>query len=158
MKTSEYPMATYGRSPYNPEKCAESVSGDWRIRQCGRKPGHGDRGLFCAQHAKRHPAPDAEVTTIYMTRGNIDLNMKGPLVWPALASLIQGQYAYVPRPGRPAERVDMFGRFERWHKTREAAWDWLENTAADRVASARQLLEEREDELAEILAAREGAE
>lgn len=39
--------------------CIESVYASGRIlidHQCRRRRGHGLDGLYCAQHAKRHPA------------------------------------------------------------------------------------------------------
>ena len=60
-----YPLKTYGvwagnpeGTPYDPNRCADMVFTGFRIRQCSRKPGHGDRGLFCKQHAKQHPAKE----------------------------------------------------------------------------------------------------
>ena len=61
----EYPQDVYGDwagnpkgHPYDPEHCAERVYPKRGMvsYQCNRKKGHGDRGLFCKQHAKRHPA------------------------------------------------------------------------------------------------------
>ena len=62
---SEYPLKGYGRwagngrgSNYRPEQCAEEVRGpgSWpTYHQCARKPGHGDRGLFCKQHSRETP-------------------------------------------------------------------------------------------------------
>lgn len=55
----EYPKKTYGqnmmRRAYTPERCAEAVWTTFGSYQCARKPGHGDRQLFCKQHAKKHP-------------------------------------------------------------------------------------------------------
>lgn len=45
------------------DRCAEEV---WPLdsylipTQCSRKRGHGKDGLYCKQHAKRHPAEDVE--------------------------------------------------------------------------------------------------
>jgi hypothetical protein len=41
----------------DPKQCVESVSDDtgWHSHQCYRKRGHGKDGLYCRQHAKRHP-------------------------------------------------------------------------------------------------------
>ena len=65
----EYPQKVYGAwggnpkgNPYKPDRCAKALFGNaWDVgRQCSRPSGHGDRGLFCKQHAKRHPAePEA---------------------------------------------------------------------------------------------------
>ena len=64
---SEYPKQSYGSwagypkgFPFNPGRCAEEVPEGWISRQCYRRPGHGDRALFCKQHAKRHPAKEAQ--------------------------------------------------------------------------------------------------
>lgn len=67
----EYPKERYrvwGGQPrgvaYDPELCAEDVQDGGRSplsHQCCRKNGFGDRGLFCKQHAKWHPAkPDEQ--------------------------------------------------------------------------------------------------
>ena len=38
-------------------RCVEAVSDEagWHFRQCSRKRGYGKDGLYCKQHAKRHP-------------------------------------------------------------------------------------------------------
>jgi hypothetical protein len=59
----EYPNKKYGAwggnpdgRPFDPSRCAESVQHFFGyVVQCQRKPGHGDRSLFCKQHARRHP-------------------------------------------------------------------------------------------------------
>lgn len=46
--------------PEDTNRCIESV-GDgsyWHFYQCSRKRGHGEGGLYCKQHAKRHPAKE----------------------------------------------------------------------------------------------------
>ena len=64
---NEYPKQSYGASagnrkghPFNPDHCSEEVEGSWHSWQCREPPGHGDRALFCKQHAKRHPAEEAQ--------------------------------------------------------------------------------------------------
>lgn len=43
--------------PEDVTRCVESVyDGGWVDHQCTRHRGHGLNGLYCAQHAKRHPA------------------------------------------------------------------------------------------------------
>lgn len=57
----------YGRWAGNPEglpeiktDCIESVNPSGFIpQQCSRKRGFGKDGLYCKQHAKRHPADEA---------------------------------------------------------------------------------------------------
>jgi hypothetical protein len=57
----EYPRKMYGDNswikgkPYDPKRCAKEVwpLAGWGSRQCTRPSGHGDRELFCKQHAKR---------------------------------------------------------------------------------------------------------
>jgi hypothetical protein len=42
--------------PWNPERCAESVSDGGRSvlsHQCNHKPGYGPDDLYCKQHAER---------------------------------------------------------------------------------------------------------
>lgn len=44
--------------PEDPERCVEAVPSDNRAPtffQCARKRGHGEDGLYCRQHALRHP-------------------------------------------------------------------------------------------------------
>ena len=38
-------------------RCVEAVSDGtgWHFKQCSRKRGYGKNGLYCKQHAKRHP-------------------------------------------------------------------------------------------------------
>jgi len=58
---NEYPKKRYGAwagskgNSYDNNRCAEEVASGWHHFQCSRKNGHGDRNLFCKQHAKRHP-------------------------------------------------------------------------------------------------------
>lgn len=44
----------------NPNRCVEEVvspgSRSMLFQQCSRKRGYGKNGLFCSQHALRHPA------------------------------------------------------------------------------------------------------
>ena len=50
-------------SPYDPNRCAESVPDGGRsvlFHQCLRKNGHGPEGLYCKQHAKRYAAHTGE--------------------------------------------------------------------------------------------------
>lgn len=60
---NEYPKQSYGAwsglpngRPFNSKRCAAEVR--WVYGQCCRRPGHGDRALFCKQHAKRRPAKE----------------------------------------------------------------------------------------------------
>ncbi len=62
-----YPMKAYGvwagnkcGIAYVETRCAEEVAvpHSWEYRQCSRKGGHGDRGLFCKAHARRHPVTE----------------------------------------------------------------------------------------------------
>ena len=42
----------------NSEQCIEEIypkDGQWIPWQCKRKKGFGEDGLYCKQHAKRHP-------------------------------------------------------------------------------------------------------
>ena len=66
---SDYPLERYGQwsgnklgNAYNPRRCADEVSDGWVLRQCARKPRHGDRGLFCKIQARQHPAVETERT------------------------------------------------------------------------------------------------
>lgn len=46
-----------GQFSENEQHCIEEVWPDARHpHQCSRRRGHGQWGLFCRQHAKRHPA------------------------------------------------------------------------------------------------------
>jgi hypothetical protein len=49
--------------PEDKSKCFESVSDGtgFHFYQCRRKRGHGKDGLYCKQHAKRHPASEEKV-------------------------------------------------------------------------------------------------
>jgi hypothetical protein len=56
-------MRRYGEWAGNPAGIQENVTccvaefyDGWVFRQCARKRGHGKEGLYCKQHAKRHPA------------------------------------------------------------------------------------------------------
>ena len=54
-------IQAYEREKINEGKCAQLVyepGGGFLStrRRCVRKPGHGDGGLYCKQHAKRHPS------------------------------------------------------------------------------------------------------
>lgn len=58
-------MRRYGEWAGNPKgypevvtRCVESVmdAGGYIGKQCDRKRGHGLDGLYCKQHARRHPA------------------------------------------------------------------------------------------------------
>ncbi len=69
---NDYPKKAYGAwaanpngYPYDATRCAQEVheARGWHYYQCSRKPGHGDRGLFCKVHARRHPAADAPKVT-----------------------------------------------------------------------------------------------
>ena len=44
----------------NKEKCTKEILpyGSYRLRQCGRKRGHGENGLYCKQHAKMRSKHD----------------------------------------------------------------------------------------------------
>jgi len=42
--------------PENKTRCVESVASGYLFYQCQRKRGFGENGLYCKQHAKRHPA------------------------------------------------------------------------------------------------------
>lgn len=61
--SNEYPLEWYSDNsylpniPYDADKCAQELWHGKSIYQCARKPGYGDRKLFCKEHAKRHPAP-----------------------------------------------------------------------------------------------------
>lgn len=66
----EYPKERYaqwGGNPkgnaYKPDRCAESIwTSVWDMgRQCSRPNGHGEGGLFCKQHAKRHTVNTEEM-------------------------------------------------------------------------------------------------
>ncbi len=54
-------------SKVDDNRCAESVwdRSSWRHFQCSRKPGYGRAGLYCKQHAKKHPADDIETEVMY---------------------------------------------------------------------------------------------
>ena len=65
---NDYPRERYGRcamdergTKYDPTRCAYEVYGGWRSYQCKRPSGHGDRGLFCKQHARKSPAAEKEI-------------------------------------------------------------------------------------------------
>lgn len=47
--------------PEDRSLCLEHVTpqGEWIPRQCSRKRGYGDKGLYCKTHAKYHPAKEA---------------------------------------------------------------------------------------------------
>ena len=51
-----------GGVPENVGRCIEVVypQEQWATRQCLRRRGHGEDGLYCKQHAKRHPASGAD--------------------------------------------------------------------------------------------------
>lgn len=51
----------------NTERCEETIwdRSSWNHYQCQRKPGYGKDGLYCKQHAKKHPADDQETVTMY---------------------------------------------------------------------------------------------
>ena len=60
---NDYPRKRYGQHimhgfgrKYDPTRCAYEVGNGWRYHQCKRPSGHGDRGLFCKQHARKFPA------------------------------------------------------------------------------------------------------
>ena len=64
----DYPHKRYGvgamnprGTKYDPTRCAYEVYGGWRSYQCKRPSGHGDRGLFCKQHARKSPAAEKEI-------------------------------------------------------------------------------------------------
>lgn len=42
--------------------CIERVHNNYLFFQCNRKRGYGQDGLYCKQHAKRHPAIEEETT------------------------------------------------------------------------------------------------
>lgn len=45
------------------KRCVERVTSDsWNFYQCSRKRGFGKDGLYCKQHAKRHPAEALSVS------------------------------------------------------------------------------------------------
>lgn len=53
-----YPLDRYGvwngdrkGEPYEPHRCAYAIMDGYVSRQCSRKKGHGDKGLFCKQHS-----------------------------------------------------------------------------------------------------------
>jgi hypothetical protein len=49
--------------PEDKTRCIQEIwpsSGSWVPYQCPRKRGYGKDGLYCKQHAKRHPASEAE--------------------------------------------------------------------------------------------------
>lgn len=48
----------------DPKRCIEVVADPtgWHFYQCSRKRGYGKNGLFCKQHAKRHPAEALSVS------------------------------------------------------------------------------------------------
>lgn len=58
----ENPPKVYGQwsgnprgIPAKPDQCIKSVYGDrWIPHQCTRKRGHGPKGMYCKQHAKRY--------------------------------------------------------------------------------------------------------
>lgn len=54
-----------GRSDYDEERCAATVSRDWNSYQCKRKNGHGPEGLYCKQHA-----PEAQ--GVYDTKHKVE--------------------------------------------------------------------------------------
>ena len=68
---SDYPLKRYGQwagyptgVAYNPNRCAYPVSDGRRTpfnHQCSKPKGHGDRGLFCKQHARKFPAAEKEI-------------------------------------------------------------------------------------------------
>jgi len=41
--------------PFNPANCAQETSKNWIYFQCPNEPGHGKDGMFCEEHAERHP-------------------------------------------------------------------------------------------------------
>jgi hypothetical protein len=44
-------------------RCVELVTNDlWHFSQCSRKRGYGKDGLYCKQHAKRHPVEKEAAT------------------------------------------------------------------------------------------------
>jgi len=52
------PVRKYGEWEANPTRCIQEVkvfTGSSPF-QCSRKRGKGKDGLYCAQHAKKHPA------------------------------------------------------------------------------------------------------
>ena len=65
----DYPHKRYGvgamnprGTKYDPTCCASAVYVDnWRSHQCTRPSGHGDRALFCKQHARKYPAAEKEI-------------------------------------------------------------------------------------------------
>lgn len=64
---NDYPRKTYAvwagnpsGTPYDPTRCAESVSRNYVNEQCSRRRGHGPGELFCKQHAKWHVTASEE--------------------------------------------------------------------------------------------------
>lgn len=49
-------------TPEDVERCVEDVADGtgWHWNQCARKRGYGLDGLYCRQHAKRHPVDRTE--------------------------------------------------------------------------------------------------
>lgn len=69
MKTIEeiknYRYGFKGINKRDESKCAAEVwGGHWHCFQCSRKPGHGLGGLFCKQHAKKHPEQPSRDTGV----------------------------------------------------------------------------------------------
>lgn len=65
MKSAKKETRRYGQwagdpsgSAENQKNCIEEVWRDWHSHQCTRARGHGKDGLYCKQHAKRHPAEE----------------------------------------------------------------------------------------------------
>ena len=46
-------------NPEDKTRCIEEVASGYLFYQCIRKRGHGLDGLYCKQHAKRHPTEEA---------------------------------------------------------------------------------------------------
>lgn len=59
--------------PENKEYCYEEVPDGGRSvlsHQCQRKRGYGKEGLYCKQHAKRHPAEQSLATDLPIAGDN----------------------------------------------------------------------------------------
>lgn len=54
-------------------QCAESVwdRNSWSNYQCSRSAGYGKDGLYCKQHAKKHPPDDQETVVMWAVQWSI---------------------------------------------------------------------------------------
>lgn len=121
------------------ETCAEMMWRGWHQHRCTRKPGYGNGGLYCKQHAKQHPADDQETVTMYAAKqedNSFDL-VACEVFDVTSASLVIKRSCAIFGYSIPTGPTRLSTDDWQWFGTAREALSWIERTVNSKVLSLR---------------------